>query len=48
MRFQLEFLEFTKLTDDTSKVNMRIVYRSVAHSDQMLQIGIGSRHEYGT
>src|SRR6266581_3152968 len=28
---QLEFLEFEKLTDDTSKLNMHIVYRSVAH-----------------
>jgi uncharacterized protein YndB with AHSA1/START domain len=37
---QLEFLEFAKLTDDTSKLNMHIVYRSVAHRDQMLQIGM--------
>jgi uncharacterized protein YndB with AHSA1/START domain len=37
---QLEFLEFEKLTDDTSKLNMHIVYRSVAHRDQMLQIGM--------
>jgi uncharacterized protein YndB with AHSA1/START domain len=36
---QLEFLEFEKLTDDTSKLNMHIVYRSVALRDQMLQIG---------
>src|SRR5215216_2264775 len=35
---QLEFLEFQELTDDTSKLNMHIVYRSVAHRDQMLQI----------
>src|SRR6266403_733597 len=28
---QLEFLEFEKLTDATSKLNMHIVYRSVAH-----------------
>src|SRR5437667_6298670 len=33
---QLEFLEFEKLTDDTSKLNMHIVYRSVALRDQML------------
>ena len=33
---QLEFLEFAKLTDDTSKLNMHIVYRSVAYRDQML------------
>jgi uncharacterized protein YndB with AHSA1/START domain len=37
---QLEFLEFAKLTDATSKLNMHIVYRSVAHRDQMLQIGM--------
>ena len=37
---QLEFLEFEKLTDDTSKLIMHIVYRSVAHRDQMLQIGM--------
>ncbi len=45
---QLEFLEFEKLTDDTSKLNMHIVYRSVAHRDQMLQIpfaqGINMAH----
>ncbi len=35
---QLEFLEFEKLTDDTSKLNIHIVYRSVALRDQMLQI----------
>lgn len=37
---QLEFLEFEKLTDDTSQLNMHIVYRSVADRDQMLQIGM--------
>lgn len=35
---QLEFLEFEKLTDDTSKFSMHIVFRSVAHRDQMLKI----------
>jgi len=35
---QLEFLEFEKLTDDTSKLTMQIVYKSVAHRDQMLQL----------
>jgi uncharacterized protein YndB with AHSA1/START domain len=35
---QLEFLEFEALTDGTSKLNMHIVYRSVAHRDQMLQL----------
>ncbi|MEO5928986.1 MAG: SRPBCC domain-containing protein [Candidatus Kapaibacterium sp.] len=37
---QLEFLEFEKLTDDTSKLNMHIVYRSVEDRDKMLQIGM--------
>ena len=37
---QLEFLEFAKLTDDTSKLHMHIVYGSVAQRDQMLQIGM--------
>jgi uncharacterized protein YndB with AHSA1/START domain len=35
---QLEFLEFEKITDDTSKLNMHIVYRSVAQRDQMLAL----------
>lgn len=35
---QLEFLEFEKLTDDTSKFTIHIVYRSVAHRDQMLRL----------
>ena len=45
---QLEFLEFEQLTDDTSKLNMHIVYRSVADRDQMLQLpfaqGINMAH----
>ncbi|MGC3944366.1 MAG: SRPBCC domain-containing protein [Chryseolinea sp.] len=35
---QLEFLEFEKLTEDTSKINMLIVYKSLAHRDQMLKL----------
>jgi uncharacterized protein YndB with AHSA1/START domain len=35
---QLEFLEFEKLTDDTSRLRMQIVYRSVSLRDQMLQL----------
>ena len=46
---QLEFLEFEKLTDDTSKLTMHIVYRSVAYRDQMLQLpfaqGINMAHD---
>jgi uncharacterized protein YndB with AHSA1/START domain len=45
---QLEFLEFEKLTDDTSKLNMHVVYRSVALRDQVLQLpfaqGISMAH----
>ena len=45
---QLEFLEFEELTEDTSKLTMHIVYRSVALRDQMLQLpfaqGINMAH----
>lgn len=45
---QLEFLEFEKLTDDTSKLNMHVVYRSVALRDQLLKLpfaqGINMAH----
>ena len=45
---QLEFLEFEKLTDDTSKLNMHVVFRSVALRDQLLQLpfaqGINMAH----
>jgi uncharacterized protein YndB with AHSA1/START domain len=35
---QLEFFDFEKLTDDTSKLTMHIVYRSVALRDQTLKL----------
>jgi uncharacterized protein YndB with AHSA1/START domain len=38
---QLEFLEFQRLTDDTSQLNIQTLYRSVADRDKMLNIGIG-------
>jgi len=45
---QLEFLEFEKLTDDTCKLSMHVVYRSVAVRDQILQLpfvqGINMAH----
>ncbi len=45
---QLEFLEFEELTDNTSKLTMHIVYRSVAIRDQILQLpfaqGINMAH----
>jgi uncharacterized protein YndB with AHSA1/START domain len=45
---QLEFLGFEQLTDDTSKLTMQIVYKSVALRDQMLKLpfaqGINMAH----
>lgn len=45
---QLEFLEFEKLTEDTSKLKMQVVYKSVELRDQMLQLpfaqGINMAH----
>lgn len=45
---QLEFLEFEKLNDDMSKLRMHVVYKSVAHRDQILQMpfaqGINMAH----
>lgn len=46
---QLEFLEFEKLTDDTSLLNMHVVYESVSQRDQMLKLpfaqGINMAHD---
>jgi len=45
---QLEFLAFEKLTDDSSKLNMHVVYESVALRDQVLKLpfaqGINMAH----
>lgn len=45
---QLEFLEFEELGDNTSKLHMHIVYRSVADREQMLKLpfaqGINMAH----
>jgi uncharacterized protein YndB with AHSA1/START domain len=45
---QLEFLEFEKLTDDTSKLAIHTIYRSVEQRDQVLQMpfkqGINMAH----
>lgn len=35
---QLEFIEFEKLSDDSSKLNIHIVYRTVADRDQVLKM----------
>jgi uncharacterized protein YndB with AHSA1/START domain len=45
---QLEFLEFETLTEDTSRLTIHIVYKSIAHRDQMLKLpfayGINMAH----
>ncbi len=45
---QLELLEFERLTDDTSKLSIHIIYESVALRDQNLQLpfaqGINMAH----
>jgi uncharacterized protein YndB with AHSA1/START domain len=35
---QLEIYEFIKLTDDTSKLNMHVIYESVAQRDEVLKL----------
>ncbi len=39
---QLEFLEFEKLTENTSKINMHIVFKSAAYRDQLLKMPFAS------
>jgi uncharacterized protein YndB with AHSA1/START domain len=45
---QLEYLEFEKLTEQTSKLNMHVVYKSVADRDAILKLpfafGINMAH----
>ena len=45
---QLEFLEFEKLTEETSKLRMHIIYKSIAVRDEMLKLpfaqGINMAH----
>ena len=45
---QLELYEFEKLADDTSKLNMHVIYESVAQRDQVLKLpfaqGINMAH----
>jgi uncharacterized protein YndB with AHSA1/START domain len=40
MGVQLEFLEFQALSEDTSKLNMHVIYRTVEERDQYVQIGM--------
>lgn len=46
---QLEFLEFEKITDNTSRLNMQIVYKSTEHRMQQLKLpfayGINMAHD---
>lgn len=46
---QLEFLQFERLTGDTSKLTMHVLYRSVALRDQQLKLpfsyGINMAHD---
>jgi uncharacterized protein YndB with AHSA1/START domain len=35
---QLEFLEFEKITEETSKLKIQIIYKSVAHREQQLKM----------
>jgi hypothetical protein len=44
---QLEFYVFETLTEDTSKLNMRVIYESVSQRDQVLQLPLCSRHKHG-
>jgi uncharacterized protein YndB with AHSA1/START domain len=48
MGAQLEFLEFEELTDNTSKLRMHIIFRSVEIRDQLLKLpfaqGINMAH----
>jgi len=46
---QLEIYEFEKLSDDTSRLNMHVIYESVALRDQLLKLpfaqGINMAHD---
>lgn len=46
---QLEYLEFEKLTSDTSKITMHIVFKSIEFRNQLLQMpfahGINMAHD---
>lgn len=46
---QLEFLEFEKLTDDTSQLTMHIVFKSIAFRNQLMQMpfaqGLNMAHD---
>ncbi len=45
----MEFMEFEKISDDTSKLTMHVIYKSIALRDQLLQLpfaqGISMAHD---
>jgi uncharacterized protein YndB with AHSA1/START domain len=45
---QLEYMEFEKITDDSSKLTMQVIYKSVKHRDENLKLpfayGINMAH----
>lgn len=49
MGVQLEIYEFEKLTDNTSRLNMHVIYESVAQRDQVLKMpfaqGLSMAHD---
>jgi len=49
MGVQLEYLEFEKLTDDTSRLTMQIIYKSEKHRAEQLKLpfafGINKAHD---
>jgi len=46
---QMEIYEFERLTDNTSKLNMHVIYESAAQRDQVLKLpfaqGLGMAHD---
>ena len=46
---QLEIYDFERLTDDTCKLNMHVIYESAAQRDQVLKLpfaqGLGMAHD---
>jgi hypothetical protein len=44
---QLEFAEFERLTDDTSKLNIHVIYRSVADERPGAETGHVSKRQHG-
>ena len=45
--FSFEILEFEKVTDDTSKLRLHVIYESVAQRDQLLKLPFAQRLKHG-